>query len=108
MKRQQRASRARPIPPGEIIRSEFLRPLRLTQQQLADAMGVSFQRINELLNGRRSVTVDTALRLGRVFRTSPELWLNLQRSVDLWDASHGPAARKIKRTTRPLVPRNAA
>lgn len=85
-----------------------MRPLRLTQQRLADAMGVSFQRVNELLNGKRSVTVDTALRLGRVFRTSPELWLNLQRSVDLWDATHGPGAKKVQRTTKPLVPRDAA
>jgi antitoxin HigA-1 len=71
-------------------------------------MGVSFQRVNELLNGRRAVTVDTALRLGRVFRTSPELWLNLQRAVDLWDATHGSAAKEILKTTKPLVRRRAA
>lgn len=94
--------------PGEIIREEYLRPLHLTQQRLAVAMGVSFQRVNELLNGRRSVTVDTALRLGRVLRTSPEFWLNLQRELDLWDATHGPVAKRIQRTTKPLVPRDAA
>jgi antitoxin HigA-1 len=60
--------------------------------------------VNELLNSKRAVTVDTALRLGRVFRTSPELWLNLQRTVDLWDALHGTAAKSIERTTKPLIP----
>jgi len=94
----------RPLTPGEIIREEYLEPLGITQQRLAEAMGVSFQRVNELLNGRRSVTVDTALRLARVFRTSPELWLNLQRTVDLWDALRGADAENIRRTTKPLVP----
>ncbi|MHB8231172.1 MAG: HigA family addiction module antitoxin [Vulcanimicrobiaceae bacterium] len=98
----------RPLTPGEIIREEYLEPLNITQQRLATAMGVSFQRVNELLNGKRGVTVDTALRLGRVFRTSPELWLNVQRAVDLWDAVYGAGSKNIERKTKPLVPRNAA
>ena len=98
----------RPLTPGEIIREEYLEPLNITQQRLADAMGVSFQRVNELLNARRAVTVDTALRLGKVFRTSPEFWLNLQRAVDLWEALRGADAKKIERTAKPLVPPSAA
>ena len=79
----------RPIHPGEILREDFLPEYGLSVTALADAAGVSRQSINELLRERRSVTPEMALRLGKLFGNSPEFWLNLQRSVDLWDAALG-------------------
>jgi addiction module HigA family antidote len=76
----------RPTHPGEIIRYDVIRPLRLLQQELAVRLGVSHRRLNEIINGRRLVTPDTALRLAAVLGSPPELWLNLQQAVDLWDA----------------------
>lgn len=72
-----------PIHPGEILVEEFLIPLNITQRELADAIHVSYQRINELVNQRRGVTPDTALRLGRFFGVSAYFWLNLQMRWDL-------------------------
>lgn len=72
-----------PVHPGRILRDDFLVPRGLTQVELAERIGVSFPRINELVNGKRGVTVDTALRLARLFGTTPEYWLNLQRDFDL-------------------------
>ena len=79
----------RPIHPGEILREEFLSEYELSVTALADAAGVSRQSMNELLRERRAVSPEMALRLGRLFGTSPEYWLNLQRNVDLWDAARG-------------------
>lgn len=81
-----------PTPPGEILVEEFLKPLKLTQGELASKMGVPIQRVNSLINGKRGVTVDTALRLSWVFGTSPEFWLSLQIACDLHRA-------KLKRGT---------
>jgi addiction module HigA family antidote len=79
----------RPIHPGEILREDFLPEYGLSVTALAAAAGVSRQSINELLRERRAVTPEMALRLGKLFGNSPEFWLNLQRSVDLWDAARG-------------------
>lgn len=77
----------RPPPhPGELLREEFLKPLGLTQTELAAAIDVPFQRVNDLVNGRRGITPDTALRFAKLFRTTPDLWLNMQRACDLYDA----------------------
>ncbi|HVS14899.1 MAG TPA: HigA family addiction module antitoxin [Thermoanaerobaculia bacterium] len=75
-----------PTSPGEILREEFLVPLGLTQKDLADHLGCDVKVINRIVNGRTSITTDMALRLSAAFRTSPELWLNAQRAVDLWKA----------------------
>jgi addiction module HigA family antidote len=75
-----------PIGPGEILAEEFLKPLKMTQDDLAQKLGLSLNTVNMLINGRRSVTADTAIRLGKTFKTSPEFWLNLQNAVDLWQA----------------------
>ncbi len=72
-----------PIHPGEILRKEFLVPLGLTAYALAKAIDVPQTRISEIVHERRSITADTAVRLGRFFRTSPELWMNLQARYDL-------------------------
>ncbi len=84
----------KPVSPGEMLAEEFLAPLGLTQGALAEAMGVPRKLVNELCNGRRAVTADTALMLARVFGNTPEFWLNTQRRTDLWEALHTPARRK--------------
>jgi addiction module HigA family antidote len=76
----------RPIHPGEIVREDFMPDYGLTVSTLASALGVSRQSINELVRERRAVSPEMALRLGRLFGNSAEFWLNLQRSIDLFDA----------------------
>lgn len=75
----------KPTLPGDILKFEFLEPLSMTQQQLADALGITRVRVNEIIGGKRSITPDTAFRLARYFNTSPEFWLNLQLNVDMWE-----------------------
>src|SRR3989338_469505 len=87
-------TKRKPISVGEMLEEEFMRPLRLTQTALAEAMGVERRLVNELCNGRRAVTVDTALMLARVFGNTPEFWLNVQRRTDLWQALNTPERRK--------------
>ncbi len=72
-----------PIHPGEILLEEFLRPMGISQYRLARDISVSPRRINEIVHGKRAVTADTALRLGRFFGMSPQFWLNLQSRYDL-------------------------
>lgn len=72
--------------PGEMLLEEFLKPLDLSVTKFAEAIGVSRIRLSELVNGRRGVTADTALRLAKALGTSPEFWLNLQSSYDLTEA----------------------
>ena len=89
-----------PTHPGEMLREEFLVPLGLTQRDLADAIHVPYQRVNELLRGKRGVTPSTALRLSRFFGTSPGFWMNLQLRWDLYHAQRAEA-EQIK-DIRPL------
>jgi len=72
-----------PIHPGEVLMEDFMKPLRLSQYGLAKAIGVSPRRINEIVQGKRSITADTALRLGRYYGVSPQSWMNLQTHYDL-------------------------
>ena len=76
-----------PIHPGEQLREEFMKPLALTAYRLAKDTGVPVTRIQAIIAERRGITGDTALRLGRYFRTTPEFWLNMQRDYDLELAS---------------------
>ncbi len=73
----------RPIHPGEVLLEEFLNPLGISQYRLAKDTSVPARRINEIVHGTRSITADTALRLGRYFGTSAQFWLNLQTHFDL-------------------------
>ena len=75
-----------PTHPGEMLLEEFLKPMALTQVAAAEKMGVSLNRLNELINGKRGVTADTALRLARLLHTTPEFWMNLQAQWDLFHA----------------------
>ena len=72
-----------PIHPGEILMEEFLGPMGISQYRLAKDISVPPRRINEIVHGKRSITADTALRLGRFFGMSPQFWLNLQTRYDL-------------------------
>lgn len=77
------ATKLAPIHPGEILLAEFLEPLALSQYRLAHDLSVPPRRINEIVHGKRGITADTALRLGRYFGTSAQFWLNLQTRYDL-------------------------
>lgn len=93
----------KPASVGEILTEEFLEPMRLTQGQLAKAMGVPRKHANELCNDRRAVTADTALILARVFGNSADFWLNVQRRVDLWEAMNTPKRRKRIERAAPIA-----
>ena len=75
-----------PTHPGLMLREEFLDPFGITQRELADAIRVPYQRVNEIVNGKRGITPGTALRLAKYFGNSPEFWMNLQLRCDLYDA----------------------
>jgi len=76
---------------------EFVKPLEITQVELARRLDVSYPRLNEIIKGRRSVTPDTALRLSRVLGMSADFWLGLQQDWDLWHAMNGPEAKRISK-----------
>jgi addiction module HigA family antidote len=96
-------TKRKPASAGEILAEEFMRPMGLTQTALAEAMGVQRKHANELCNDRRSVTAATALILARVFGTSPDFWLNIQRRSDLWQAMNTPRERERIGRARPLA-----
>jgi addiction module HigA family antidote len=75
-----------PTHPGEMLKEEFLSPMELTQRELANGINVPYQRINELINGKRGITPSTALRLAKFFGTTPGFWMNLQLRWDLYRA----------------------
>lgn len=77
------AKRLSPIPPGEILMEEFMRPLEISINALARDLAVPANRISGIINGTRAITADTALRLGKYFGVSPELWLDLQSDYEL-------------------------
>lgn len=83
-----------PIPPGEILREEFMKPLGISNNKLARDIDVPPNRISEIVRGKRAMTADTALRLSRYFDVSPEVWLELQSDYDL---------RVLQRTTWPKI-----
>ncbi len=77
-----------PTHPGEMLLEEFLGPLGITQKAFAERIGVSYVRLNEIVNGRRGVTPSTALRFAKALGTSAEFWLNGQLTLDLYRAAH--------------------
>ena len=87
-----------PIHPGEILMEEFLEPLEVSQNRLAVAIGVPPRRINEIVHGKRAITADTALRLGRYFGIDPQFWLNLQSHYEL-ELAEDRAAEQIAAIT---------
>ena len=92
-----------PIPPGEILLEEFMKPLGVSINALSRAVSVPPNRISEIVNGKRSITADTALRLGKYFGVSPEIWLDLQSDYDTRIAQ-----RTVWPQVEPLVRAHAA
>lgn len=80
-----------PTHPGDMLREEFLEPLHITQRELAAGIHVPYQRVNEIVNGRRGVTASTALRLSKFFGNSAAFWMNLQLRWDLYQAQRAEA-----------------
>jgi len=89
-----------PTHPGEMLLEEFLKPLGITQVELAKKIGVSYPRVNELIHGKRGVTPDTALRLERFLGMEAQFWLNLQLAWGLYSAVHSPRADDIRKIER--------
>jgi addiction module HigA family antidote len=97
-----KSERLRPIHPGEILREDFMRPLRISMNRLALDLRVPVTRIGEIVHERRGITPDTALRLGRYFNTSARFWMNAQSSYDL-EVAQDELRRTIERDVRPVV-----
>ena len=91
-----------PIHPGEVLLEEFLKPMELSQNRLALEMGVPPRRVNEIVLGKRGITADTALRLGRYFGMSPQFWLGLQMDYDL-DVAEDQLRERLNKEVRPRV-----
>jgi len=94
-------TKLKPVHPGEVLREEFMRPLGLSVNRLALELRVPVTRMAEIVHRRRAVTSDTALRLGRLFRTTPEFWLNLQTRYDL-ELARDREEKKVEREVHPL------
>ncbi|MGH9492211.1 MAG: HigA family addiction module antitoxin [Terriglobales bacterium] len=97
-----KAEKLPPIHPGEILREDFMKPLRLSMNRLALDLRVPVTRIAEIVHERRGITPDTALRLGRYFNTSARFWLNVQAAYDL-EVARDQHEREIERRVQPLA-----
>lgn len=102
MSKEKRASRKLlPIHPGEILREDYMKPLGLTMNQLALDLRVPATRIAEIVHERRAISADTAIRLGRYFKTNPRFWLNLQAAYDL-EIAEDQILDRVMREVHPL------
>lgn len=88
----------KPTSPGDILEEEFLKPLGLTQKELADHIGYDVKVINRLVNGKTSLNVTMAIKLAATFNTTPDFWLNAQKAVDIYEAG-----KEIGRLPKPLL-----
>ena len=95
-----KTSRMPPVHPGEILREDLMKPLGLTVKGLARELKISINRMSEIVNRRRALNADAALRLSRYFGSTPEFWINLQAAYDLRVTIHS-SARRIQREVRP-------
>jgi addiction module HigA family antidote len=95
-------TKLQPIHPGEVLREEFIEPMGMSQREFAVKIGVTHTRLNQIVNEKRSITADTALRLSKALGTTPEFWMNLQARFDL-DQTRDASGSKIEREVRPLV-----
>jgi len=91
----------KPVHPGEVLREEFIKPLGMSQRSFTATIGVTHTRLNQIVNEKRSVTADTALRLSRALGTTPEFWINLQSKFDL-DIGRDEAGDVIKQDVHPM------
>ena len=97
-----RTQKLAPVHPGEILLEEFLKPMKLSQNRLALAIGVPPRRINEIVLGKRGITADTALRLAHYFNMSPQFWMGLQTDYAL-DVAEDELSDRLKREVRPRL-----
>jgi antitoxin HigA-1 len=91
----------KPVHPGEILREEFMKPLDLSMNRLALELRVPVTRVADIVNERRAITAETALRLGRYFKNAPAFWLNLQTRYDL-EVAEDEYSAKVERDVRPM------
>ncbi len=96
-----RKMKRQPVHPGKIIKEDYLAPLSITIKDMASNLGVSRKTLSKVINERGSVTPDIALRLSRAFNSTPDLWLNLQKNYDLWQAEH---SSKSWQMVKPISP----
>lgn len=97
------AKKLKPIHPGEQLREEFMKPYGLSMNKLAMDLHVPVTRIAEIVNERRGITADTAFRLARYFKTTPQFWMNMQKHYEL-ELAEDEIAAKIERDVRPFEP----
>ncbi|MBD2576826.1 HigA family addiction module antitoxin [Oscillatoria sp. FACHB-1406] len=83
------ARKVRPIHPGEVI-EDILEELEISQTKFAEILGVSYSTLNDIIQVKKQITVDLSIRLGKALGNGPQLWLNLQQKVELWDALQNP------------------
>lgn len=95
------SDRLPPVHPGEVLLEDFMKPLGLSQYRLAKDIGVPALRISQIVNGKRAVTADTAIRLSRYFGTSPDVWLRMQAHYDL-EVAEVKAGERIRREVQAL------
>jgi addiction module HigA family antidote len=95
-------TKRKPVTVGEMLTEEFMRPIGLTQVELAKLMGVSRKTVNELCTNKRSVTAETALMLARVFGNTPDFWLNTQQRNDIWNVLHTKRQAERIQKAKPL------
>jgi addiction module HigA family antidote len=95
------AKKLKPVHPGEILREEFMVPLRLSMNKMAMDLRVPVTRIADIVNGRRGITADTALRFARYFKNTPTFWMNLQTRYEL-EVAEDEIAGKVERDVQPL------
>jgi antitoxin HigA-1 len=95
------ARKLKPVHPGEILREEFMKPLKLSMNRMAMDLRVPVTRIADIANERRGITADTALRFARYFKNSARFWMNLQTRYDL-EVAEDEIAAKVERDVRPL------
>lgn len=94
----------KPTHPGAILKEDYLVPLSITITELAAKLGVSRKTLSKIINENGSITPDMALRLSRAFNTTPDLWLNLQKNIDLWNARHHSAGwRQVVPVTDSMI-----
>ena len=98
-----RKMKRKPTHPGKIIKDDYLEPLAITVTVMADILGVSRKTLSKIINERGAVTPDMALRLARAFDTSPDLWLNLQKNYDLWQAENTSSQWKRVKSLSPQL-----
>ena len=97
-----RKMQRQPTHPGKLIKEDYLQPLSITIKEMSSTLGVSRKTLSKIINERGSITPEMALRLSRAFHTSPDLWLNLQKNYDLWQAEH---TSKAWQRVKPIAPK---